>query len=555
MILTRQQQIILNSTGDLVVSAPPGTGKTTVALLKAAQVADSLTSRQKVLFLTFSNAAVESIVIARAKVLGHSLMSGKLRITNFHQFAFEFLQSYGAAAGFGSPLRIVDKLTETYLDNFEVGDVAKKGYISFDEFIPSLNEILELNNSLQEVIASLYPMIIVDEFQDTDSGQWELIKKIGERAIMICLGDPDQMIYEWRGASIERFNEFRRWRPTAIVQPLDPQENCHRFSSKRIIQIARLLRNNQTLPSWVNQPSEVVHLAGWYNKSQCKAKLMSFVRRVRSDGAKTIAVLCRSNDLARKVSNWLKDPTVGGRCSGVIPHHFQTPERHMEVAIAILRAIALFIDGTITNRKQDVANALRWIGLIPVALSNRSSPGKNRISVQNRLWDMAGQILDDQPTPPNLSRLIAQIRQVVTSHLWATRSVDKVFEEIKRIPHIACFISDAEELLGPALKELFARFAAMGAETRMKTHLDMADSIAVAYHAERSHGKPKPLTVMTMHQAKGREYDAIVFMYSEFGRAPINAQEADAEYRLYYTAVTRAKHRALLLVQHRPRQR
>ena len=104
MIPTPQQQIILDSMGDVIVSAPPGTGKTTVALLKAARVAKSLARKQKVLFLTFSNSAVESITLTRFRVLGHTLLSRKLKITNFHQFALELLQSYGVAVGFGSPL-------------------------------------------------------------------------------------------------------------------------------------------------------------------------------------------------------------------------------------------------------------------------------------------------------------------------------------------------------------------------------------------------------------------------------------------------------------------
>ena len=62
------------------------------------------------------------------------------------------------------------------------------------------------------------------------------------------------------------------------------------------------------------------------------------------------------------------------------------------------------------------------------------------------------------------------------------------------------------------------------------------------------------LTVMTMHQAKGREYDAVAIIYRAFGRSPSTPKEADAEARLYYTAVTRAKRRVLLLVQHRPRK-
>lgn len=555
MIPTPQQQIILDSMGDVIVSAPPGTGKTTVALLKAAQDASSLNPRQKVLFLTFSNSAVESITLTRTRVLGKTLMSGKLKITNFHQFALELLQSYGGAAGFGSPLRIVDKLTELYLSNFETGDTAKKGYISFDEFVPSLNSIFQLNNSLQQVIASLYPIIIVDEFQDTDSGQWELIKRIGAEAKIICLGDPDQMIYEWRGASAERFNEFRSWKPTAVVQPLDLEQNCHRFSSQKIIQIARLLRNNETLPSWVNQRSEVVHLAGWYNKNQCKAELVSFIHRVRSGGAKTIAVLCRSNDTARKVSSWLKDSTVGGHCAVAMPHYFQTPERHMEVAIAILRALALFIDSAAYNNSGDIIKALHWLGLIPVALSNRNPPGNNRITAQNKLWTLANRLANNQPVPSNLSRFTNQIHQIVYSYLWPAQSAVELYEKVLDLPYISSFVRDAEELLGSAIRQLCARFSFMGTEDRMRTHIDMADSIAAAYHAERSHGKPKPLTVMTMHQAKGREYDAIIFMYSAFGRTPSNAQEADAEYRLYYTAVTRAKHRVLLLVQHRPRRR
>jgi len=363
------------------------------------------------------------------------------------------------------------------------------------------------------------------------------------------------MIYEWRGASAERFNEFRRWRPSAVVRPLDPEQNSHRFLSQRIIQIARLLRNNETLPSWVNQSSEIVHLAGWYNKNQCKAELVSFVRRVRSGGAKTIAVLCRSNDTARKVSSWLKDPTIGGHCAVRLRHHFQTPERHMEVAIAILRAIALFIDGAIYNRPGNSVKAFRWLGLIPVALSNCGSPGRNRLNAQNRIWGIADQMSNNQPLPASFSRVINRIHQIVNSYFWAAQSATEVYEQMKNLSYIAPYIKNAEELLGYALKELCARFCLMGTEVRTKTHIDIADSIAAAYHAERSHGKAKPLTVMTMHRAKGREYDAIVFMYSAFGRTPQTPQEADAEYRLYYTAVTRAKQRVLLLVQHSSRRR
>lgn len=163
-------------------------------------------------------------------------------------------------------------------------------------------------------------------------------------------------------------------------------------------------------------------------------------------------------------------------------------------------------------------------------------------------------LLSGQPPQENFSDLLNNITQFTTSCLWPAQASADIFEALRNSPPIGRYIQEAEVLLGAALQELLNRFSTAGAALQIGYHIELVDRLATAYHAERSHGKPKPLTVMTMHQAKGREYDAVAIIYRAFGRLPSTPKEADAEARLYYTAVTRAKRRVLLLVQHRPRR-
>jgi len=549
---TPDQQAVLDHQGDALVQAPPGSGKTTVALLKARSEIARLGPYQKILFLTFSNAAVDTITSRRTQLVG-GVARGKVQVTNFHQFALEILRSYGAAVGLGSPIKIVDDVTGRFLERRSFGNPRKMGYLPFGEFIPLAVEVLGRNRSLQKAVASCYPVVLVDEFQDTDSHQWELVKLVADGATVIALGDPDQMIYRFQGASPERFPEFLAWRRGAKQFELDPQRNPHRFETPKILEVARCLRRlheGATLPGWVNDRAQPVHLARYYNKGQCKAAVASFILNSRQKACKTIAILTYKNDTAKQISNWLNDGSLGGKLSGPFPHYFHIAERRLETLLVICRACALTSEAAFAGNERLFGEALQWWAFLPTSLSSRAS--KAREQAENHLWNLGEQLLcGEQPSEQCCRVTWGILRETVAEELRPTLAIEKVWATMQGFRPLRKYINEAVRELEPHISRTLAKMVAAADASPRKRLREVAEDIVTQIHTERSQGRPRSLTVMTIHQAKGREYDAVAVVYPAYSR---ESKDPEDRARIMYTAASRARKRLLLLVQYPPKQ-
>jgi DNA helicase-2/ATP-dependent DNA helicase PcrA len=209
----------------------PGSGKTTLALLKASKkINDGLLPGQNVLFLSFSRAAVTRIMEAtKVNISADHIKS--LSIQTFHSFFWQILQGYGYLLGCPRKLSIVTAHDEKALSNgvsrdssdWANWDVARQdmfyqeGHVCFDLFAPMSAKIMSRADSIRDRIAKRYPLILVDEAQDTDDEQWECIELLAEKSQIICLADPDQMIYDFLpGVGPIRITKIR--------QSLKPQE-------------------------------------------------------------------------------------------------------------------------------------------------------------------------------------------------------------------------------------------------------------------------------------------------------------------------------------------
>jgi DNA helicase-2/ATP-dependent DNA helicase PcrA len=84
----------------------------------------------------------------------------------------------------------------------------EEGLLHFDQFAPICAELLSRSSALREIISDSYPIIILDEFQDTNEEEWKLIQELAKSSEIIALADPDQRIYEFRGADPKRLTEF-----------------------------------------------------------------------------------------------------------------------------------------------------------------------------------------------------------------------------------------------------------------------------------------------------------------------------------------------------------
>jgi DNA helicase II / ATP-dependent DNA helicase PcrA len=179
--ITGERKELLDSDGHLLVLGGPGSGKTTIAVLKAAHdlASEQLDSGQKALFLSFARATV-SRVVQEAEARVPRVLRERLEMSTYHGFEWKLIQTYGYLATGRKTLRI---LTPPEVATRSAGipseDRAKhlrvlrsQGLLGFDLFAEMAAELLEGSPRLRSLISDFYPLVILDEFQDTNLDEW-----------------------------------------------------------------------------------------------------------------------------------------------------------------------------------------------------------------------------------------------------------------------------------------------------------------------------------------------------------------------------------------------
>ncbi len=216
---TDENKAFMASTGHVLCLGGPGSGKTTISLLKAEDeiAKDVLRPGQRILFLSFARATIARVVEHAAALL-QSDSRNDLEISTYHGFTWSILRSHGYLLTPSTPITLLPPAESAAALSEIVSDEAKlaekrrlfyeEGRLDFDLFAGLAAELLSRSSSLRQLVSGTYPIIILDEFQDTDSNEWELIKVLGKDSRLISLADPEQRIYEFRGASPTRVPEF-----------------------------------------------------------------------------------------------------------------------------------------------------------------------------------------------------------------------------------------------------------------------------------------------------------------------------------------------------------
>jgi DNA helicase-2/ATP-dependent DNA helicase PcrA len=195
-----------------MVIGGPGSGKTTIALKKAlVRIEKGLDPGQSVLFLSFSRAAVARI--AQASRLQMSRENRKLlNVQTFHSFFWELLKTHAYLLGAPRKIRIlmpqdervrhggikIDKEPKKWAAWLEEREnlFRSEGLIAFDLFAPKAASLLTQSPLIRNLIAERFPLIIVDEAQDTSPDAWRCIELLAGSTQVICLADLEQQIFD-----------------------------------------------------------------------------------------------------------------------------------------------------------------------------------------------------------------------------------------------------------------------------------------------------------------------------------------------------------------------
>jgi len=339
MELTEKQIQVLNADGHLLVTGGPGSGKTTISIFKAAQVAETiLRPGQGVLFLSFARATVSRVVEAiefEQKI--PTKIKRRIDVETYHSFFWRILKAHGYLVGLPRDLTILvpsaeaialsdvrnshgadSKLNETQKQAKRAAETAERyrlateeSRICFDLFAPYVGDLLHGSETLRRLMATMYPVIILDEFQDTNPGQWRVVQALGAFCRLIALADPEQRIFDFIGADPERLNHYRdAFAPIEI----DFSTDNHRSGGTDIAKFANdILKGSFSQSAYTGVEFEVFD--PFPDPAMTKLITTAYAARKRlvASGKSdwSLAVLVPTKKMTRLVSDKFREPPAG----------------------------------------------------------------------------------------------------------------------------------------------------------------------------------------------------------------------------------------------------
>lgn len=337
MQLSDKQKEVLETAGHLLVTGGPGAGKTTISIMKAANVAASVRSSQEILFLSFARATVGRVIEAIENE--HDIpkaIKARINVETYHSFFWRILQTHGYLIGLPRPLTILtpaneaivlsairseykadSKLTQEQKAEKRSKEEAERlrqamveGRVCFDLFARMVAELLERSSRLRKLIATRYPVIMLDEFQDTNADQWSAVRQLGREGILVALADPEQRIYDWIGADPARLDQFRAM--------FDPKEIALGGQNHRSAGTDILLFANEVLTGkFSKEPDAYIGVdlqlyAGNENQAHTMLVTSTYAARKRLIESKkkdwSLAILVPTKKMTRAVSDVFKQP-------------------------------------------------------------------------------------------------------------------------------------------------------------------------------------------------------------------------------------------------------
>lgn len=558
-IICEKRQSVLDAEGHCLVMGGPGSGKTTLALMKATKyIADGMLPGQNVLFLSFSRAAVTRIADASKNQVPANQQAA-LSIQTFHSFFWQILQGYGYLLGSPKSLSIVLAHDEKAMrDGIERESPAwtaweatrrqmfhDHGRVCFDLFAPLTAEIMARARTIRDRVAKRYPLVLVDEAQDTGDEQWECVKLLAERSQVICLADPDQMIYDFLpGVGPARVGQIRS---TLAPHEVDFGIENNRSPGTEIATFARdILLGNVKGASYNGVSRQRFRSSVDERDSAIRSSVAVLAKQIKKSTGntpKSIALIASYGSGVAIISSALQK---------------DKPIRHQvlfDEAFALLasRAAAFLLEPKDPSRNaDDIAVLLELVGAAFRAKGKQTALAKwtKCVAYANRC--RAGEI----PTFKIVTAANALLGEARNRKLtgdpgrdWVTIKQDlrKVGEEsfaeiASSLDYLVAFSRGGR--IRDGLSTIWMQHGAyIGAREALDSALGQDQLLS---SSEELQG----IYVMNMHKCKGKQFDGVV-LYRQQHHSPFvwrdEAVPHSGSRRLLHMAITRAKSHILLL--------
>lgn len=590
--LTEKQKDVLAADGHAIVKGGPGSGKTTVSILKAGNIVkERLRRGQRVLFLSFARATVSRVleVIDEEGELPREVKR-QIEVDTYHAFFWRLIKTHGYLLGLPRRLNILTPHNEAVAlseirndykadDKLSAAERAEKrqregderlrlameeGLVCFDLFADLAGQLLHGSNKIRGLIANAYPTIILDEFQDTAADQWHVIQALGRDSDLLALADPEQRIFDFIGADPERLNHFIE---EFKVVPIDLSDENHRSKGTDIAHFGNdILKGKFTKGSYDGVFFDLFEP----NKNQAITKVVTETlqarKRLIADGPKnwSLVILVPTKRMTRLVSDVFREPLAS---LPRIDHHAAVD---MEAAILAAEIIAygLQCHGASFHVGEFVtliANYFRGKGGDTPSKTSLQESSRIRAAYEAAVKRRA----DGKDAPKNSMFLPIEAAFLGLSDLALTGDPDADWVAVrghfagagcKRLAEIATEVRNIRLLeRGTQLRE------ALSQNWRDRgRYADALEIVRQAFIRDHFATNTKPETgvvIMNMHKAKGKQFDEVIVFegWPRIARGKIvanpdrivrgNLRENidDQSRQNFRVSVTRAKRRTTIL--------
>lgn len=559
LILNDEHKKILEATGHVLVTGGPGSGKTTIALQKAANYIqkNNLRPGQNVLFLSFSRAAVARINESADLEILDPLHQKLLSIQTFHSFFWEIIKTHGYLLGTPRRLRVLSPHDEESLrqgrnknDKKWIEErnkiFSEKGRISFDLFASVALQILSESMAIRDICYKKFPLIIIDEAQDTDAEQWKCIQIFAPLCQMVLLADLDQQIHDYRAdVTPERIAD--------IIKALNPLQislsgQNHRSSGVEIMDFARdLLDSTPRKTSYVGVSSLAYQPSATQRDQRIRQSIGIInekLKSVSSKKPKSIAILATWGNGVKIISHALRETDK----RQAIPHRVQFDET---ATFLSSRLIAYFLEPKNTDSESDnISQALNLICDLYRAKGIKKEWEKYErwnVSIKADPSSCRGNVV------PEIKKIIQSIKDSGLSG-----NPEKDWLKVKDL--LLSSTSNAIKGIGKNAEYLMAfnrgkrisngltrRWQETGSYYDARSVLDAAiTETQIISENKNQHG----INVMTIHKAKGKEFDAVIIFHN-LHSSPFILRDDKSPFRrsrkLLFVGITRARHHTMIL--------
>jgi len=589
----QQREAVLASEGAVLILAGAGSGKTRVITHRIAHlVLDQGVPSERILAVTFTNKAAGQMK-ARTEALlpGHAVKSW---ISTFHSLCVRILRREAVAAGLprdfviyddedqlqavrealraldmpekvNPPRRLLARISaaknagrDPEQENDSESEAAVKlarvaeryrqtleaaHALDFDDLLLRTVALLESNEAVRESYRQRFQYVLVDEYQDTNRAQYELVRHLsGPHGNITVVGDEDQSIYSWRGADIRNILDFEADFPGARVLRLE--ENYR--SRPAILDAASGLvahnekRKGKTLRA-VKTAGDPVRLHQAGDEFQEAAWVVSRISG-RRDGGRA-AVLYRMNSQSRLFEEALMRAGVPYEVWGGVGFY---ERREVKDVLAYLRLIA---------NPRDPMALRRVVNVPPRGIGDRTVQELERVARERgtSTWEAVAVVEGEALLPARATQPLRRFREMVEAlraeapSLGLKDLLTRVLEVTGYAAALAQEDSHESQDRLENLAELLSAAADYQAREDSPSLAGFLDRVSLLSDVDKAKDDA-PVVLMTLHSAKGLEFDAIFLVGLEEGLVPharslARGDALEEERRLCYVGMTRARER------------